>query len=174
MAGSGPPPFNKGRLALIWLGIAIFVVGAWLVVKSQQPAPVAVKVEPQGPEQPISFYLAQADATRGERFFARCAACHTIDRNGTHGLGPNLWGVMGAPIASRPGYNYSPALGEQRGPWNWEATARFLRSPRAFAPGTRMAFAGISNPQDRADVMVYMNRHGGSLPTPVTGPAGAR
>lgn len=158
------------------------MIGAWLLLRApgepSEPVnltsrddvpPVAVAPpEPQAPEQSITVFLASADAARGERFFrSRCAVCHTIETGAPQGIGPNLVGVMGNRIASRPEFgNYSTALIMVPGSWDWKTTDRFLRAPRTFAPGTRMTFAGISDAQDRADVMVYMNRQGGSLLTP--------
>lgn len=170
MAGPADP-FNKGRLVLVFVGLAIVIVGAWLVLRARpEPESPMVGTEPQpAAEQPVAYYLARGDAARGEAYWARCAACHTIDRGGRHGVGPNLWGVAGAPIAAREGYSSSSALGARGGSWDWEAMNGFLRSPRTFQPGNRMAFAGVSNPQDRADVMLYMNRQGGTL-TPPAGP----
>ncbi len=185
---AGPPePFSKGRLALVFAGLSAVIIGLWLVLRTPEPAPAAeaefpeagpavvARPEPQAPERPIAHYLASADAERGETFFrGRCAACHTIVPGGPHSIGPNLHGVMGQPVGARPGHEPSDALRQAGGRWDWETANRFLRSPRGFAPGTRMAFAGISDPQDRADVMLYMNREGGTLTPPVTGPAGAR
>ena len=174
MAGPAPPP-GKGRLVLIWLGLSLVVLLAWLLLRPRpEPEPVATAFPEAVPPdtRPIAPYLARGDVARGERFFARCAACHTITEGGPNGLGPNLWGAMGARIAARPDYSYSDALGAQDGRWDWETTARFLQNPRRFAPGTRMAFAGITNPQDRADVMLYMNRQGGNLPWPAGATAG--
>ncbi len=126
-----------------------------------------VSPEPAAPEQPIAYYLARADAARGEAWFQRCAACHTAVQGGPHGLGPNLWGVMGSAVASRPGFTlYSPALRGLGGSWDWEKASRFLRAPRDAVPGTRMAYSGVINPQDRADVLLYLNRQGGSLAPP--------
>ncbi len=88
-------------------------------------------------------------------------------QGGPHGLGPNLWGVMGSAVASRPGFTlYSPALRGLGGSWDWEKASRFLRAPRDAVPGTRMAYSGVINPQDRADVLLYLNRQGGSLAPP--------
>lgn len=175
MAGPSPPPFNPGRLAAIFFGIAVFVIGTWLVVRSQ-PEPEAgpergpvpmVRPEPPPIEQPIAVYLARADAARGEPIYARCAACHTIDAGGRHGVGPNLHGVMGSALASRPGFeSYSDALRQKGGRWDWETASAFLRSPRHFVPGTRMGFGGIEDPQQRADLLLYLNREGGSLTVP--------
>ena len=168
MSDPAPRPFNKGRLILIWLGLAVFVIGTWLVIRSQRPEAVQFKLEPEteGPEQQLAFYLARADVARGQAIFARCAACHRIEPGAPHAVGPNLHGVMGQPIAARPGFNYSDALRNKGGSWDWETTNLFLRSPRHFAPGTRMAFGGITRPQERADLMLYLNREGGTLGTP--------
>jgi cytochrome c len=73
---------------------------------------------------------------------------------------------MGSPLAARPGFAYSPALREHGGSWDWETTNRFLHSPRVFAPGTRMTFAGVGDPQNRADLMLYLNSQGGTLAPP--------
>jgi cytochrome c len=125
-------------------------------------------------EQPIAAYLQTADAGRGERVFAKCAACHTINQGGANGVGPNLWGTMGAPLAHVASYAYSDALRGVGGNWGWENMSEWLRSPRRFADGTKMTFAGLSDPQDRADLMVYMNAQGGNLtlpPPPAAAPA---
>lgn len=170
MTGPGRP-FNKGRLVLVLFGIVVGAVAGWLLVRSpSRPAPTVVTPRSEGPEQPIAFYLARGDVARGEAGFARCAPCHTIGEGAPPGVGPNLWGALGGPVAARPGYAYSSALRGLGGRWDWETANRFLRSPRDTAPGTRMAFGGITDPQDRADVMLYLNTQGGSLAPP----AGAR
>lgn len=117
-------------------------------------------------EQPIAAFLAAADVGRGEAQFRKCAACHTIDQGGATGLGPNLWGMMGRDIASIPGFAYSDALTSVEGSWTWDAMSEWIKSPRNFAPNTKMTFAGISSPEDRADLLVYMNAQGSNLPLP--------
>jgi cytochrome c len=170
MAGAGPGR-GKGRLVVVLLLLAVAAALAWVLIYARTPPASgsertneAASAEPA--ERPISYYLARADAARGEAYFARCAACHTIDQGGAAVVGPNLYGAMGAPIGQRPGYTYSAALSGHGGSWDWDAMSRFLKRPSAFAPGTRMTFYGVANPQDRADVMLYMNRQGGTLPPP--------
>jgi cytochrome c len=167
-----PPKRLKGRTVAILLVVAIALTVAAVITLTRSRGEDAVDTveAPPADPQPLAFYLAQADAARGEAFFQRCSSCHSIAPDNRQGIGPTLYGVMGQPIASRPGYRYSPALADKGGSWDWESTNRFLQLPRAFAPGTRMTFAGVLNPQDRADVMLYLNRQGGSLPMP----AGAR
>jgi len=113
-------------------------------------------------EQPIETYLAKADPAKGAQIFNKCAACHNATNGGPNQLGPNLWGVLGEPIGQGKGFPFSDALSKKGGTWNWDNLSQWLTSPRNFAPGTKMTFAGLSNPQDRADVMSYLNQQSGS------------
>lgn len=118
-------------------------------------------------EQPIEVYLAKADVARGEKIFNKCAACHTVTQGGPNGLGPNLWDVLGSPIGEGKGFAFSEALKKHDGTWNWDNLSEWLSNPRAFAPGTKMTFAGLSNPQDRADLEAFLNsRDNTPLPLP--------
>ncbi len=108
-------------------------------------------------EQPIAVFLATADAARGEAQFKKCAACHTIDKGGANGIGPNLYGIMGAKVAHLPSFGYSAALQGHGGQWDWDTMNQWLANPRGAIPGNKMSFAGLSKPQDRADVMAYLN-----------------
>ena len=122
-------------------------------------------------EQPIAFYLASADAARGEQVFKKCAACHNADKGGANGLGPNLWGVLGEPIGKGKGFAFSDALSGKGGNWTWDTMNEWLKSPKAFAPGTKMTFAGLSKPEDRADVITFLNQHSDAPQTPPPPPA---
>lgn len=128
-------------------------------------------VETEGGEEgpALATLLAQGDPQAGMAAFAKCAACHTIEQGGANGIGPNLFGVMGAPIAGHaPGFDYSSALKEVGGQWTYEAMDEWLASPRGFANGTKMSFAGLSNPEERANVLLYLREMGGgpALPEP--------
>jgi cytochrome c len=113
-------------------------------------------------EKPIEFYLASADAAKGEQVFKKCAACHNADKGGANQLGPNLWGVVGAPIGEGRGFAWSDALAKHGGSWDWDSLSQWLKSPKTFAPGTKMTFAGLSKPEDRADVIAFLNQHSDS------------
>ena len=118
-------------------------------------------------EKPIAFYLATADAAAGEQVFKKCTACHNADQGGANALGPSLYGVMGNPVASHPGFAFTDALKGKGGSWDWDTMSAWLASPKKFAPGTKMTFAGLSNPQDRANVMAFLNsRDASPLPVP--------
>jgi cytochrome c len=110
-------------------------------------------------EQPIEVYLAKADPAKGQQVFNKCAACHNAEKGGANQLGPNLWDVIGEPIGQGKGFAFSDALSKKGGTWNWDNLSQWLTSPKAFAPGTKMTFAGLSNPQDRADVIAFLNQH---------------
>jgi cytochrome c len=127
-------------------------------------------------EKPIEFYLASADPTKGADVFKKCAACHNADKGGANQLGPNLWGVVGAPIGEGRGFAWSDALGKHGGTWDWDSLSKWLTSPKTFAPGTKMTFAGLSKPEDRANVIAFLNQHSDSpkpMPAPPAAPAGS-
>lgn len=116
---------------------------------------------------PIETLLASADVAKGEAVFKKCASCHTINAGGANGIGPNLHGVVGAGIGKHaPGFAYSSDLAGHGGNWDWTNLDHWLTSPKKFAAGTKMSFAGLSNPEDRANLMVYLNSQGSNLPLP--------
>ena len=116
---------------------------------------------------PIETYLATADLAKGETTFKKCAACHSINQGGANGIGPNLFGVMGEAVAAgRGGFAFSDGLKAKGGNWDWATMNGWLTSPSAMASGTKMSFAGLTDPQERANVMVYLNSQGSNLPLP--------
>ena len=148
------------------------------VFKAERPEKMGypiegVEAEGEGAAEaakPIEFYLASADPAKGEQVFKKCAACHNADQGGANALGPNLWGVVGKPHAAHPGFAFSDALKGVPGNWDFKALDSWLANPKKYAPGTKMTFAGLGNPQDRADVIAFLNSHGSNLPMP-TAPA---
>ena len=106
--------------------------------------------------EPVSDLLATADPAQGQTLTRQCIACHTFEDGGPHRVGPNLWDVVGRPKASREGFNYSPVLLELGGDWSFEDLNAYLANPRDFAPGNRMAYAGVRAVDDRAALIVYM------------------
>ncbi|MBP0495125.1 c-type cytochrome [Pararoseomonas indoligenes] len=104
---------------------------------------------------------ASASAAAGGRLFRACAACHTIGRGAPDLSGPNLHGVLGAPVGgNRPHYGYTRALLSAGGRWTVERLDDWLRDPQAFAPGTRMTIHGVARAQDRADLIAYLAGQG--------------
>ena len=130
---------------------------------------IAGVVSSEGGEKavPIETLLASADIAKGEAVFKKCASCHTINAGGANGIGPNLHGVVGAAIGKHaPGFAYSSDLAGHGGNWDWTNLDHWLTSPKKFAAGTKMSFAGLSNPEERANLMAYLNSQGSNLPLP--------
>ena len=115
---------------------------------------------------PIATLLATADVAKGEAIFKKCVACHTIAAGGANGIGPNLHGTLGKPLAGHAGFGYSDALKSKGGTWTFEAMDEWLSNPKKYAPGNKMTFAGLGSPEDRANVLLYINSQGSNLPLP--------
>jgi cytochrome c len=161
---------NKGIAAILVAGILFFLTGLIgdSLVRERLPekpvlniaaAPAATggEAKPAGPA-PIAPLLADADPKVGDQFAHKvCVACHTFDKGGKNGVGPNLYGVVAGPHDHEAGFNYSPALAKLKGqPWTYDALNEWLYKPSVYAPGTRMSFAGITNDKQRADVIAYL------------------
>ncbi|MCO6391448.1 c-type cytochrome [Aliihoeflea aestuarii] len=120
--------------------------------------------------------LATADPAAGESAFRRCASCHTVDSGGANRVGPNLWGVVGRVVAEHEGFSYSAAMetyseGATK-TWEFENLSHFLVNPRSYISGTTMAFAGIRDPQEEANLIAYLNQQSDN-PLPLPEPAAA-
>jgi len=133
---------------------------------------VVLEGEAAAVDKPMDFSV--ADAVKGEQVFKKCAACHNADPGGANALGPALHGAMGGPIAGKPGFAYSDALQGVGGNWGWDNMSAWLANPKKFAPGNKMTFAGLSNPEERANVIAFLNSRSGSpLPVPAAPAAAA-
>ena len=109
-------------------------------------------------EAPIAERLATASPERGEKVFLTCKACHAVDAGSPHGIGPNLWAVIGRAVASAEGFDrYTPAMRSFGGTWSPERLDRYLRQPMTEVEGTAMVFPGLANAADRADVIAWLN-----------------
>lgn len=99
---------------------------------------------------------AAGDAKAGAQVFKRCAVCHTNDKGGGDGLGPNLFGVVGRKAATRPGFAYSAPLQKSGIVWNEATLTKWAAGPARVVPGTKMMFAGITSKKQQADVAAYL------------------
>jgi cytochrome c len=179
---------NKGIAAILVGGILFFLTGLIgdALVRERLPEKPALAIaaapapsgggeaKPAGPA-PIEPLLASANVKDGEEFTHKvCVACHTFNKGGKPGVGPNLYGVVGGPHDHEEGFNYSPAMEKFKGqPWTFDALNKWLYKPSAYAPGTRMSFAGITNDKQRADVIAYLNSNS-DHPVPLPKPEEAK
>jgi cytochrome c len=126
----------------------------------------AAPAEGGGAEAAKPTNFAAGDAAKGAEVFKKCASCHTINSGGANGIGPNLYGIMGQKHGHIAGFAYSAGLLAKPGNWDFPAMDAWLKSPKKYAEGTKMSFAGLSKPEDRADVIAYLNAQGSNLPVP--------
>ena len=114
--------------------------------------------------------LPTADAAAGQKISSRCEQCHDLSKGGPNKIGPNLWGVVGRARATHEGFSYSGAMSADHAPWTLDKLFKFLKSPAAFVPGTKMSFAGLRSPQDRINLLAWLRTQSDS-PVPIPPPA---
>lgn len=112
---------------------------------------------PTGPE-PIKDLMATADLAQGEKVSKICSACHTFGKDEPNRVGPNLHSIVGKERAAVAGFAYSDGLKAKAGKWDEESLNEFLWSPKTFAPGTKMTFAGLKKPEDRAALIKWLEQ----------------
>lgn len=123
----------------------------------------------KGPE-PILALLASADAVAGEKLAKKCTACHVFDAGGANKVGPALWNIVNADKGAVGDFSYSNALAGFGGAWDYASLNLFLAKPKAYISGTKMNFAGLKKPQDRANMIAYLRQQADS---PATLPSAA-
>jgi cytochrome c len=133
-----------------------------LEVRAYAIAPAdAQEAEAEAPAEPepagVATLIAAAEPAAGEKLFKKCVICHNPDKDGKRKIGPNLWDVVAGPVAAAEGFAYSKALQEKSGEtWSYDNLDAFLERPKDWAPGTKMAFAGLKKPEQRVALIAYL------------------
>ena len=178
--------FAGSFLASIMFVMAINAIGDLVVPLAPEaaggghatPAAASVATAPEpaaaAKDEPgLAALLAMASVEDGAKVSRKCAACHTFGAGGPNRVGPNLWDIVGAAVASRGGFKYSDAMAGLGGDWSYERLDAYLAKPKAFLPGTKMAFAGVRKSGDRAAMIAFMRGQCGqplALPEPEPAP----
>ena len=161
--------FNKMIGAVLFTGLCLLALNitAEAIFAPHEPEKKGFEIdvkkaavsptERAAPDEPIEKLLANASAERGEAATKACAACHTFQKGGPNGQGPNLYGVVGRARASAPGFAYSDAMKAKGGEWTIDDLNKFLTNPKEFVPGTKMNFPGLPRGNQRADAIAYLN-----------------
>ncbi len=110
------------------------------------------------PTAAVTFASLKGDEVAGEKVFKQCMACHVVTE-GQNRVGPSLHGIIGRTAGQVAGFSYSTANKTSGKVWDKETLYAYLEAPQKFMPGTKMAFAGLKKPQDRADVIAYLDTH---------------
>lgn len=169
--------FELNKIAGALLGASLFAMALGLLSDAifhaehpAQPGYVIAVAEPESGSAgakteaavaaaPIAERLKTATAADGEKVFAKCKACHSVDKGGKNGTGPNLWNVVGGPLAHIDAFSYSATFKEAAAAgqkWDYAHLDKFLTNPKEAHPGTKMSFGGLPKPEDRAAVIQYL------------------
>lgn len=103
-------------------------------------------------------FAAEGDAAAGKTVFAHCRICHAIEDGQPSAVGPNLHGIFGRRAGTGDDYDYSPAMKRSGVVWNDATLTKYLGDPSGFIPGNKMAFPGLKNPKDIADLLAYLHQ----------------
>ncbi|WP_244488333.1 cytochrome c family protein [Devosia sp. Root436] len=178
--------FELNKIMGAVLGTLLFVMGAGFVAEAiyhpiegrgpgyALPEPEATEhgaVAEAAPEVPLGVLLASADPTKGAAAVKKCQSCHNFGEGEPNKQGPHLYGVVGRPEGSVEGFSYSEGMLAHNAAgdtWTYENLNHFLTKPSDYVPGTKMTFSGIRTPEERADILAYLQTLSGS---PVPFPA---
>jgi len=168
---------NKFYAAILLAGVLamIAIIASGMLVHPEELAKPAYPIEgaatpAAGGEakpaeiEPVAPLLAKADVDHGAQLARQCQACHNFAKGGPNMVGPNLWGVVAGPHDHKTDYAYSDAMKAFKGVWDYESLNKFIAHPQGLVPGTKMGFAGLKKPQDRADVIAWLRQQSDNPP----------
>ena len=182
--------FEWNKIVGAVLGTLLFVVAVKIASEMIFEVPMPLKpgyvvqgvptaAPGAGPAQPaeeplpdFGTVLKTADTAKGQQVAGRCQQCHDLSKGGPDKIGPNLWAIVGRARASRTSFSYSSAMSSSHAPWTFEALFKYLKSPQAVVPGTKMSFAGLPSAQDRINLIAWLRTQSDS-PVPIPAPAPA-
>ena len=161
---------NKLVAAILVTVLIVFGIGeiSDIIFKVNKTGVIAYKVEEPARSSSeakaessveISSFLSLGDVTHGAKVFKKCAACHSINKDGKNKIGPKLYNVVGRATGATPYYKYSKALTSYNKTWTFEELNGFLIKPAKWIKGNKMGFAGLKNDKDRASVILYLNQN---------------
>tara|TARA_B110001454_G_C12531421_1_gene355422 strand:+ start:147 stop:686 length:540 start_codon:yes stop_codon:yes gene_type:complete len=164
-------------VALLVIGLNKIADGVFHVKKPEKPG-YKVEVETQSADSAtssiktaekidIAAIMSQGDLAHGKKVFKKCAACHSVVKDGGNKIGPALYNVVGRTVGGVSNYKYSKTLSTYGKNWTFEELNGFLTKPSAYLKGTKMAYAGLRKEKDRASVIMYLNQNSDS---PITLP----
>ncbi len=162
---------NKIAGAILLAGIIALVVGfvtdalyqpehdiakrGYSIAGAEDTTTESAAAAPTGPVD-IADYMSAGDAAKGEVIAKKCAVCHDFSKGGPNKIGPNLWGVLGRDVGKHEGFAYSDGMKNHGGKWGYQEISEFLTAPSKYLTGTKMAFAGLKKPEERAHVLAYL------------------
>ena len=184
--------FEWNKIAGAVLGTLLFVVAvriaSGMIFEVEEPekpgyvvegveAPTATGATQAPVEEALPDWgtvLPKADVAAGKSIASRCEQCHDLSKGGPNKIGPALWGVVGRPRASHPAFDYSSAMKSKPGSWSYDELFKFLKSPGAYIPGTKMSFAGLRSVDERVNLIAFLRTDMDSpAPIPPPHPAAA-
>jgi cytochrome c len=177
--------YRLNQIAMAVLGALLLFFGTKTIVniafqehkpEVAEQKPVEKKPAGGGGEAELTRLLASANEAHGADVAKKCSICHNFDKGGPNMIGPNLYGVLGRPVASHEGYEYSDALkakAKELGDWDYAKINSMITNPGAFVPGTKMAlFPGLPDAKERADVLLFLRSKNDNPPPLPQAPAG--